>query len=75
MGLNFRKCDKKFLKIFDCPILVRWIWEAYCELFQNCHDQNKKAFVLPPLLFPQSLLEVHLNNMGQSKPKFVFSQI
>ena len=32
-------------------------------------------FVLPPLLFPQSLLEIHLINMGQSKPKFVFSQI
>ena len=44
MGLNFKKCDKNFLKIFDCPILVRWIWEAYCELFQNCHDQNKKGF-------------------------------
>ena len=36
---------KFFLKIFDCPILVRWIWEAYCELFQNCYEQNKKGFL------------------------------
>ena len=31
--------------------------------------------VLPLIVFPQSLLEIHLINMGHSKPKLVFSQI
>ena len=42
--INFKIWDKKKVEVF-CPILIRWIWDPYCEKFFNKVMTKKKFFL------------------------------
>ena len=41
--INLIIWDKKKVEVF-CPILIRWIWDPYCENFFNMVMTKKKGF-------------------------------
>ena len=43
-SINFKIWNKKKVEVF-CPILIRWIWEPYCEKFFKKVMTKKKFFL------------------------------
>ena len=41
--INFKIWDKKKVEVF-CPILIRWIWDPYCEKILNMVMTKKNNF-------------------------------